>query len=238
LPVAGTATLPAGTQLAGLDGVPTAVRQVARVAGLPGLGAHGVLVDLEYADRMSTDAGGADHPRVWLGPAAPADVLDRLRAQGLTVIGDTRASQVRAGLDAQGPAVALWFHLLTGALAVLLVAGGVLLVSTVDRERSAADLRALRIQGLSRPVAGRAGLFGYLVVVLAAAVVGLLAAAVSWVVAGPALPIFVDRVVVWPVPRWPHPVPVLAAWLAAVVLLGAVAVAAGAGLRGRSTPGR
>ncbi len=231
LPVASTRDLPAGTTLAGFDGVPTRVTEVARLHGVPGLGADGVLVDLEYADRVSSEAGAANNPEVWLGPAAPPDAAQRLHAQGLVIIGDTRVGAVRAALDGQGPALALWFHLLVAGFAVLLAAGGVRLVAGVDRGRRAADLRALRVQGLPARVTGRAGLTAYLLVVVTAVPVGLLAAAVAWWVAGGDLPVFVDGAGLWPAPHWPRPLAVLWPWLAAAAILVGVALVAGRDLR-------
>jgi hypothetical protein len=233
LPVATTVPLPPDGLLVGLDGRGAAVTEVARLAGLPGLGDRGVLVDLEYADRVASDAGSADTEQVWLGPAAPPDVVNRLRAQGLLVLGDSRVGQVRSVLDGQSPALALWFHLLAAGIGVLLAAGGSWLVAAVDRDRLAGDLRALRVQGVPGPVTGRAGLWGYLVVVLAAGLVGLAAAAVAWAVAGADIPFSVDRAVPWPPPAWPHPTTVLWSWAVAVAILTGVAVAAAYDLRRR-----
>jgi hypothetical protein len=233
LPVAATTALKSGSSLIGLDGRATPVTEVARVDGLPRLGTRGVLVDLEYADRTASDAGASEVEQVWLGPAAPPDALRRLRAQGLVVTGDSRAAALRSELDGQGPALALWFHLLTAGLAVLLAAGGSWLVAAVDRDIRARDLGALRVQGVSRPTAGRAGLWVYLVVVLAAALVGLVAAAVAWLVAGTEIPIFVNQAVPWPPPRWPAPGIVLGSCAVAVAILAGVALVAAYELRRR-----
>ncbi len=233
LPVAATTALKSGSSLVGLDGRGTPVTEVARVDGLPRLGSCGVLVDLEYADRAASDAGTGEVEQVWLGPAAPPDVLARLRAQGLVVTGDSRVAQLRSELDGQGPALALWFHLLTAGLAVLLAAGGSWLVAAVDRDGRAGDLGALRVQGVSRSAAGRAGLWGYLVVVLAAALVGLVAAAVAWLVAGTEIPMFVNQAVPWPAPRWPTPGTVVGSCGIAVAILAGVALVAAYDLRRR-----
>jgi putative ABC transport system permease protein len=231
LPVAATATLPGDAKLTGLDGRQAPVHQVAKLDGLPRLGRAGALVDLTVADRMATDAGTADE-EIWLNSAAPADVVQRLKAQGLTVTGDSGIAPLRAGLDAQGPALALWFYLVAALLAMLLAAGGLWLASAVDAQPGAADLRALRVQGVPRGVTGRAGLLGYLMVVAAALVVGPLAAAVAWLVAGGSLPV-AGEISVWPVPRWPRPAAVLWPWAAAAATLVAVALIAAAGLRGK-----
>ncbi|GIH13506.1 ABC transporter permease [Rugosimonospora africana] len=231
LPVAATTALPPNALLVGLDGRDAPVTEVARVDGLPRLGSHGVLVDLEYADRAASDASAGDVEQVWLGPSAPPDVLSRLRTQGLVVTADSRVAQLRSELDSQGPALALWFHLLTAGLAVLLAAGGSWLVAAVDRNGRAGDLRALRVQGMSRAATSRAGLWGYLVVVLAAGLVGLVAAAAAWLVTGTEIPMFVSRSVPWPPPTWPAPGAVFGSWAIAVAVLVGVALVAAYDLR-------
>jgi hypothetical protein len=74
-------------------------------------------------------------------------------------------------------------------------------------------------------------MWGYLVVVFVALVVGLGAAAVAWWVAGWGIPVFVDNPGNWSLPSWPRPGPVLAAWSAAGVFLLLVAWIAAARLR-------
>jgi putative ABC transport system permease protein len=227
LPVVSTAALPAGTRLAGLDKLPTPVVSAGRVAALPRLGTDGVLVDLEYADRVSTDAGQATAPQVWLGPAAPPDVLTRLAAHGLVVTGDQRVGAVRHALGQQGPALALWFQLLSGGFAIVLAAGAVHLVAAVDRGPRAEELAALRIQGVRRQGALGAGV----VVVLAGTVAGMVTAACAWWVAGAGLPLFLDGRGPWPLPAWPRPLSVLLPGLGAAALLLLVSLAAWYGLR-------
>jgi hypothetical protein len=231
LPVVSTAEFVDGTQLAGLDGRLAAVTQVGTVTGLPRLGRRGALVDLEYADRVATDSGTAQDPEVWLGPAAPSDVVDRLAAQGLVVLGDRSADAAGAGLAREGPALALRFHLLAAGFAIVLAAGGIALVAAVDRRRRVEDLSALRAQGVDRRAVGRAALGGSLAVVVAAPVAGLVAAAVAWWATGWGIPMSVDGDGGWSLPPWPRPVPVLLPVLAAGLVLLIVAWFAGTRLR-------
>ncbi|MEV4518508.1 FtsX-like permease family protein [Dactylosporangium sp. NPDC049525] len=227
LPVVSTAALPASADVAGLDGLPVEVHPVGRLTAVPRLGTHGTLVDLEYADRAATDAGEAKHPQVWLGPAAPPDVLDRLTAQGLVITGDARVAAARDRLAVQGPALAVWFHVLSGVLAVILGAGGLALVIAVDRRERLADLVALRAQGLSRRAAARTLLWTYPVLVATSGVLGLVTAMIAWRLTGWALPVFGEDLPGLPLPHWPGPALVPATWLLAVTLLTTVALAAG-----------
>ncbi|WP_433218705.1 hypothetical protein ACQP00_13195 [Dactylosporangium sp. CS-047395] len=222
LPVASTA---ATTTISGLDNLDVPATVAVRLAAVPRLGTDGTLVDLEYAERLATDAGLADEPEVWLGPAAPPDVLNRLAAEGLVVVADTGVGDTRARLAAQGPALSLWFHVLAGALAVLLAAGGLALVIAVDRRDRRADLAALRTQGLSRRAAGRVALWTYPALVLAAAPPGLATALIAWHLTGWALPLFGEAMPELPLPHWPTGPALPLTWLLTLALLIAVAAA-------------
>ena len=232
LPVAATPVAGADT-ITGLDSRKIPVDPAIRPADLPRLGAVGTLVDLEYADRLSVDAGPAVLPEVWLSAAAPADVVGRLNAQGLSVTRDTGAGRVHRQLDEQGPALALWFHLLAGALAVVLAAGGLILAAAVDRTRRVEDLSALRVQGVDRRTAGRAVLWTYPVLALIAAVVGVLIALIAWRVTGWALPLSSGANPALRLPQWPRPLVLGGAWLVTVAVLAGAALAVGHDLRRR-----
>lgn len=223
--------------LAGLDGRPTPVLVTGRVSALPRLGTAGALVDLEYANRISTDAGSAHRSEVWLNTAAPPDVLTQLARQGLIVTDDISVGETRSRLGAQGPALATWFHLLAGALAILLAAGGLGLIAAVDRTARVADETALRMQGLSGRAMLRAKLWTYPALVVVAGLFGLFTALAVWRLTGWALPVFGEDLPALPLPHWPDPVAVPATWLAGVVLLLAVALRAGGGLPLQRRPG-
>ena len=232
LPVAYSGAPPADT-ITGLDGRPLPVRRIDRLPAVPRLGTHATLVDLEYADRLAVDASVALEPQVWLNRHAPADILDRLAAAGLTVTGDTRSTQVRQRLAGQGPALALDFYLLAAVLSVLLGAGALVLAAAVDRGRRVEDLSALRAQGLRRPVAGRATLWTYPALVAIAAVAGTLTAVVAWALTGWALPLAGLNPPPLPLPTWPRPAAVLVTAAAVFTLLAAVAAGTGRDLHRR-----
>ncbi|MET7426442.1 FtsX-like permease family protein [Dactylosporangium sp. NPDC005555] len=236
VPGGSTVGLPGAAVVAGFDGLPVEVRAAGRVTAVPRLGTDGTLVDLEYADRAATDAGEARNPEVWLGAAAPADVLDRLTAQGLVITGDRGVAATQARLAAQGPALAVWFHVLSGILAVILGAGGLALVIAVDRRERLADLTALRAQGLSRRCAARTLLWTYPVLVATSGILGLATAMLTWRLTGWALPVFGEDLPDLPLPSWPGPVLVPSTWLLTVTLLTTVALAAGRPTPATATP--
>ncbi|WP_433796791.1 FtsX-like permease family protein [Actinoplanes sp. CA-252034] len=221
--------------IGGLDAKPMLIADAGTLPVVPRLGRRAVLVDLEYADRMTMNAGLGTTPQIWLNAAAPPDILDRVSAQGLTVIADVRSDQVRRRLEQQGPALALWFHVLAGALAVLLGAGALVLAAAVDRRRRVEDLSALRTQGLRPGPAGQAMLWTYPALVAVAVVIGLPVAAIAWLVTGWALPLAGPYPPDLPLPGWPRVTVLLAVGAAVLLVLTAVAVATGRDLRRRVT---
>jgi putative ABC transport system permease protein len=237
LPAAVAGPEPAGDAVTGLDGISTAVHRVDELPAVPLAGSRATLVDLEYADRLAVDAAPALMPQVWLSPQAPPDILDRLAASGLTAIGDIRSEQVSRQLGEQGPALALWFHVLAGALSVLLGAGALVLAAAVDRARRVEDLSALRAQGLSRPAVTRATVGTYPVLVAIAAIVGGVVALAGWAVTGWALPLAGLNPPDLPLPSWPSILALPAAILAVFLLLGIVAAATGRHLHRRINRG-
>jgi len=230
LPVASSRPL-IGDAVTGFDRQPVPAVRAAELAVVPGLGRDGVLVDLEYADRVALDTGSVSGAQVWLSPTAPADAAERLAAQGLGVIGEHSPATLAAGFAAQSPAHALRFAILAAGLAVVLGASGLVLVATVDRRTGDNDLRALRAQGLRRRPARRAVRWSYLLVVLLAAVAGPLAAAAAWLVVGDYIPIFTDGGGAAVRPGWPRPAAVVWPWLAAVAILTATAIVVTRGRR-------
>jgi FtsX-like permease family protein len=221
----------AGTSYAktadGLDGRPMAIDRIAHLPAVPAAGDRARLFDLEYADRMSVDAAPDDGTQVWLNAKAPADVLNRLEAHGLVVVHDTRADVVRRQLDQQGPALALWFYALAGALAVALAAGALILAATVDRARRVEDLSALRGQGLSRGALRQATLWTYPVLVAIAVLAGLVIGLLGWWLTGWALPLAGLDPPPLPLPAWPRAYVVAGTGVVVLVVLAAVAYLAG-----------
>ncbi|HWS35792.1 MAG TPA: FtsX-like permease family protein [Actinoplanes sp.] len=231
VPVAVAGGRLASDVISGLDAKPMLITSAGTLPVVPQMGRRGVMVDLEYADRITMNAGLGNVPQIWLNPAAPPDILDRVSAQGLTVIADVRSDQSRQRLDQQGPALALWFHVLAGALAVLLGAGALVLAAAVDRRRRVEDLSALRAQGLSPGPAGQAILGTYPALVAVAVVIGLLVAAIAWLVTGWALPLAGPYPPDLPLPGWPRVTVLLAVGAVILLVHTAVAVATGRNLR-------
>ncbi|GAA0569668.1 hypothetical protein GCM10010172_62570 [Paractinoplanes ferrugineus] len=233
LPLAYAGAKPLADSITGAGGGPLPVEPVADLPAVPQLGRHATIVDLEWADRLATDAEIALNPQVWLSPDAPADIVDRFLAQGLTVVGDVRADRIGRQLDRQGAALSLWFYVLAGALAVLLGAGALVLAAAVDRARRVEDLSALRAQGLSRGRLTSATSWTYPVLIAIAAVVGLGTALVTWLATGWALPLAGLHPPDLPRPAWPGIGTMIGTTAVVFLFLVLVAAATGRDLRRR-----
>ncbi|MEV6343828.1 hypothetical protein [Actinoplanes sp. NPDC051851] len=225
LPVAWSGTRPPGGAINGLRVTGVPVAEVAELPAIPAVGRRGVLVDITQAERFVTEKVQAQSPQVWLSAAAPPDVLDRLAAHGLAVVDDVRATTAHRRLDRQGAAVALRFHVLAGVLATLLGAGALVLTVAVDRRRRTGDLTALRVQGLSRAVAGQTAFWAYPALVTVAAVIGPAVALLGWALTGWALPLTGTTGADLPVPGRPPPGTVVVTGAAVGVVLAATALA-------------
>ncbi|MET7946381.1 FtsX-like permease family protein [Micromonospora sp. NPDC005324] len=232
-PLPGYLTRSVGTPLGGahpydgVDGTPT-MATVSGVAGrLPRLGGSGLVVDLEYADRLAV-ASQSGNEEVWLTRSAPVDVLDRLRAQGLVVKSERTTAGVRQDFDRQGAALALRFNLFAALGGVLIGAAGLIAMAAAEQRARVAMLVALRRQGLP-PRAVRGG-YGWPVAV--AAVSGGLATLVIWLLTRGGQRLFSDGRSPVPVPDWPDvgrllmfTVPTIALFALTAVVLGRVVAA-------------
>ncbi|MBQ0901537.1 FtsX-like permease family protein [Micromonospora sp. U21] len=204
LPLPGWLTRSKGTPLQrehpyeGIDGSPTRASVEGLADRLPRLGGSGMIVDLEYADRLAV-AGQTGVKEVWLAPTAPADILDRLRAQGLVIQYDRTIAGARQGFDRQGAALAVRFNLFAALAGVLIGAAGLMAAAAAEQRNRVAMLVALRRQGLSaRAVRG-----GYGWPVAVATVSAGLATLVIWLLTRSGQRLFSDGRSPVPLPDWP-----------------------------------
>jgi hypothetical protein len=230
LPMVTSGSLSPGSTIDGLDGKPLAVHPAGHVVALPRFGQVGGFIDLQYADLSTIDNGGAINPQVWIGPHAPADALARLARNGIVVTGSTDAADAGRTLAAMGAQQALLFQWFAAVIALGLSIGAMVIASGVDRRPRSQELSSMRVQGVSARVASRAAVAGYLVMVVAAAVIGVGAAALSWWLCGRYLPIYADPTT-WPPQRWPGVGGIAEAWAAGVGTLLVVALLIGRDLR-------
>ena len=128
----------------------------------------------------------------------------------------------------------LRLYLVIALAGLLLAAGAVVLVGVVDRPARAAELAALRVQGVPEVAVRRSVRAGYAIAVAVAVALGVLAGLVARRLAGAGLPLFDDEwaVIAPPGPSW-LAIGLLAAGLVAA-FWPAVAVASARPARGRS----
>ena len=147
------------------------------------------------------------------------------------MVADRTLTAERDRQERRGPALALRFYLVVAAAAVGLGVGGVAVVTATERPELAAQLRALRDQGVPPGVTWRVAFGGHAVLTGLAAGIGLAAAALAWWLARGAVPIFTDGAERFYAPAWPRPLVVVAASLVAVLVLTIAGAVAAAGLR-------
>lgn len=215
--------------------VPVAV--VGSPAVLPAVLDDGVLVDLpglrEQLPAFDSEASWS----IWLGPDAPADAVDRLRAAGLVVEpGASYASRLDE-LGRQGPALALRLLVACAIVGSILAVGGTAIAIASTGRRRTFELASLRAVGIRRRILLRASILEQLLLLGAALVLGVPAGYLAARLALPSVPEFADATPVTLSYR-PALSGVALFALAFLVLLTLTAVLAGRALLRAAAPAR
>jgi hypothetical protein len=161
-------------------GVERPITVVRAFDSLPGVPADGLVVDLEYADRLSDNLENSAELQVWLSATAPHDAVELLEATGLVLVRSDSSAQRAARYRLSGDGLGLRLQLIAAALAVALTLLAILVLADTDRRGRLAELVSLREQGMSRRAVRRVAHAGYLGVVIAAMPVALVACAAAW----------------------------------------------------------
>jgi hypothetical protein len=159
----------------GLDGSPLLLRPVAAVAAVPGAPAGGVIVDRRYAELAAGQNLGQVTQEVWVAAGALGRIAPRLRAAGVSIVGEYSTAAMVAELERQGPALASVLFLADGGAAAVLAAGAAILGIYLSARRRRYEYAALEGSGVRRPALGRAVLIELMVVVGFGAVAGVAA---------------------------------------------------------------
>ena len=197
----------------------------------------GLIMDVRYLSTELPGFTGEAQWQVWLGPAAPADALARLTAAGLPVE-HVRTEQARLHqLGRQGPALALLLLLVCAIAGTALAVGGTAISISASSRRRSYEIAALRVVGISRRALLRAGAIEQLLLLGAAALLGVPTGLVAAAVAMPVIPEFADRtpITLDYTPSW---TPTLLFALAFIVLLTLTAVIGARGLIRAAIPSR
>jgi putative ABC transport system permease protein len=207
----------------GLDGRPIDLRPVAVVGAVPGAGPYGAWVDLGRLERLAAGPRHYLRTEVWLAEGAPEDLVDRLRAAGLAVEGERRASQREEVFGRQAPSLGMLLFLVGAAVAALLAAGGTLLDLYLLGRRRAFELAAMRAIGVRRLALAAGVLIEQAMVLGAGVVFGVAGGLLAVRLVLPAVPLYSDRPVFPPVLLAPDPRPL-------GLLLAALVAGVGAGI--------
>ena len=185
-PVPGQPQVGYGT---GLDGQQQKVLVVGQASILPRSLDNGVLVDLGNAQGLSDPATSQTIDEVWLSPSAPADIEQRLAAQGLRVETRETLAENRAVLENQATTRGAAVAVTISVAALLLTLLALVAARWSDAGHRGDDWRVLREGGLAQ---GRLrGLVAVEIAVpaLLAVLVGLLSGAAAAAIAAPRLPL-------------------------------------------------
>lgn len=208
----------------GLDGNTLTVAPTVEASTLPEVGSDATLVNLAFLQRVEVSYNSPDTTfQVWLSAAAPRDIVSVLDGVGLHVTSLRRAADIRSRLDKSGPALADDFLLLSTAAALLVVVLSTLAALAATTRQRAAELATLEVGGVRRSSLIRS-LLGESVALALTTMFGVVAGVVAAGLVVPSLPELSTTPAVAPPPRYPLPLPLLAAVSAIVV--GAVLVSA------------
>jgi ABC-type antimicrobial peptide transport system permease subunit len=211
--------------VAGFDGDQVTVDATVPAVSLPGLGRSGVMVDLTLARRAQTStASGGTISQVWLATDAPAALIERLRAAGLSIVDDESAVARERYYDHSGPTYGIQMFLVMAGAAGALGVGVVLAFGLISARRRAYDYASLRVVGVRERALRRAATGELAGAVLVGLAVGIGSGLGGTALATHALPLFVHADVGLPRVSSVPWLPVVALCGGLVMVLAAVCV--------------
>jgi len=176
--------------LVGLDGATVSTRTVGQVSSLPRVGDAASLVDLGLAERLLSGPMTDVVTEVWLSPAAPAALEDRLADRGITVLAVDSARSRQAALDRGGPALAFSLFLASAVAAGVLAVGTTAFALVVSARRRRREFASMRAVGVTRRILRRSVEFEQALAVGTALLLGAVTGLVATVLAIGSVPEF------------------------------------------------
>jgi putative ABC transport system permease protein len=191
-PAAGTPTTTVPT-ITDSTYTPAYFRIVRYAPVLPAVLDNGVVIDVRYL--LSELPGFVTEAQwqVWLGPDAPADAATRLGAAGMHLESVHSERARLSQLGRQGPALALLLLVVCAIVGTVLAVGGTAISISASSRRRTYEIAALRAVGVPRRSLFGAGAVEQLLLLGAAAVLGIPAGWVAARLAMPEIPEFADR---------------------------------------------
>jgi putative ABC transport system permease protein len=149
------------------------------VAVVPRAGTSGMLVDLDYTNRLSQSITSLSREadlsyEIWANAKAPDGLAEKLSTAGLVVTRTELRADYLQRLGRDAPALALRLYLLAAAAALLLVIGVVLLTSTIGASARGYDTAALLVSGVPRRTMRRSAVREHLYWISVPTVAGIL----------------------------------------------------------------
>jgi hypothetical protein len=210
---------------------------VAGASVLPVVQDTGLLVDLSAIRAQLPGFDSEASWSIWLGTNAPPDALARLQAAGLLLDPPQTEQARQAELARQGPALALRLLVICAIVGSILAVGGTAIAIASTGRRRSFELASLRALGIGRPKVLRAAILEQLLLLGAAALLGVPAGYFAARLAMPSIPEFADTTPV-KLDYAPALTGVLIFAAAFCVLLAITAVAAGQLLMRAAAPSR
>ncbi|HET7386079.1 MAG TPA: ABC transporter permease [Nocardioidaceae bacterium] len=166
-----------GTALNGQD---MPVRVVARVKALPLVGSVGELGDLETnLVEYDPPAGSVTSVQLWAAPGTPGALLDKVRAQGISLSPRGQVATTLAQLRGDAFSLGLRLLLIVGLATLVLAVFGVFASAVLQSRWRSYEVAALRVVGVSQRSLVRGSVLEYVVMLGLAVVLGLVSAYVS-----------------------------------------------------------
>jgi putative ABC transport system permease protein len=183
----------ANASATGIDGNGLPLDGSVHSVTLPELDRTGAMIDLSMAERaMTAPALGGVRYQVWLAKSAPADLTERLEAQGLRVVATDDKGRHLVKLDHTGPAFADSLFVVAAAAATILAIGATVLAGLVTARRRSYELAALEAVGVAPRSLRRATAAEQGLLLAVGLVLGVVAGIGGAVLALPSTPFFVS----------------------------------------------
>ncbi len=221
----------------GIDGATLTVSGEIQAPTLPEIGNEAALVDLGSARLAQTQPVQATL-QVWLRHGADSSIIERLRAQGVTVVSSVSASVRATALDRSPLALAYRFVLASAPVAALLGLGSAAAAVLATRRRRRSDQRALGAMGIGSRVVIGSVLLEVGLILGVAWLVGAIVGSVASRLALASLPQFVGGTGGIPVGHGLPTASLVAVLAAMAVLFALTAVATVVAMLGRARRGR
>ncbi|WP_298212544.1 FtsX-like permease family protein [Ferrimicrobium sp.] len=171
----------------GLDGNQLNIRPFLTLPSLPSVGDDASIVDLTQAQLVQESASLASD-EVWLAKGAPSSVVHRLEREGVVIESELSARALAASYANQPLGLAERLFPIAAAAGIVVVLLGLAFELLVEGRGRIPEFAAMRVLGLHRPRLILAYILEATILVVAAAVAGVVAGVLGARLALPALP--------------------------------------------------